>query len=274
MKVNIVSTEEGWIIRKAIIKLQEAYPNTFLLNKEIGKFDFDYFIPHDKFRANQNASRCSVALFTHLEDLQSTKDFNYSDRKVKEYLYTADRVQYAITMGKTSFNQFLSATGRYPDDIFYFGTDLSKQITFGVCGRAYQSGRKNEKFIADLVTAGIRVISWGKDVWGALEHINTEYQHIEKTFYNKIDYLIIPSNNEGGPISAIEAQALGVPIIAPHGVGYCGLELPVIYYEKNNYKSLLDVCTRLSKKFTWSAWVEKNYNFFNNLYANKHLNRA
>ena len=61
-------------------------------------------------------------------------------------------------------------------------------------------------------------------------------------FYSKIDYLLILSKNEGGPIPVLEAISMGKPVIAPD-VGWCW-DHPVIKY--NNIEELKNIIKTLS----------------------------
>ena len=66
--------------------------------------------------------------------------------------------------------------------------------------------------------------------------------------YDAIDYLLIPSLWEGGPMSVIEAKAKGIPIISTD-VGWIGTEFPVEYlYPANDSVKLLEILEIILKQ--------------------------
>ena len=61
------------------------------------------------------------------------------------------------------------------------------------------------------------------------------------SLYELIDYLLIPSLWEGGPMNAIEAKMKGIPIISSD-VGWMGSEFPVEYlFPPNDKTKLIDI---------------------------------
>lgn len=209
----------------------------YFINDPIGVHDVDYFLPYDKIKKMSYLakSKFPIAYLTHYEE---------DSPKKKE------RWQYAqLAKLKIGMNHQVNA-----DEVILPGVDFARPITFGVCGRVYDSGRKNAHFVTALLAEDINVIAWGDPKWGA------PLVESREAFYNAIDYLIITSSNEGAPIPLLEAMACGVPVIAPD-VGCC-FEFPVIQYEKNNLLDLLGVVSMLSKPRTWQDWAEDHYNLF------------
>src|SRR5690606_39147913 len=129
------------------------------------------------------------------------------------------------------------------------GTDYRKEVVFGVVGRTYNTGRKNERLVSRMKDAGFKVIAWGEG-WPC-EIVSNDPAKLPE-FYKSIDYLVVTSTNEGGPMPVLEALALGTPVIAPD-VGWCW-EYPVIRYEKGNWESLRSVLRGLSAPQTWEEW--------------------
>lgn len=58
---------------------------------------------------------------------------------------------------------------------------------------------------------------------------NIPYKRMHK-WYKKLDYILITSENEGGPMGILEAIAMCKPFIAPKGVGWVE-EYPGIYFK-------------------------------------------
>jgi len=93
------------------------------------------------------------------------------------------------------------------------------KLVLGVCGRAYRSGRKRMEWIEDLLAIpGVEVRTTGGKI--AAPDM--------PRYYDGLDYLVVISDNEGGPKPVVEALARGCPVIAPD-VGYCW-EFPVLRY--------------------------------------------
>ncbi len=82
-------------------------------------------------------------------------------------------------------------------------------------------------------------------------------------FYNNIDYLLIPSSYEGGPMSLLEALACGREVIAPP-IGFVS-QYPHIEYKTGDSEDLRLVLKELVKQRTqlresvleksWSTWA-------------------
>jgi glycosyltransferase involved in cell wall biosynthesis len=141
-------------------------------------------------------------------------------------------------------------------------------IVFGVIGRVYNNGRKGEALVEAAVRAGFNVIACGPDTriramtrrqWPC----PTPYTvHERAAFYRAIDYLLVTSTLEGGPMPVVEAIAHGVPVIAPKGVGWCD-EFPCHgRYEPGKWSSLEPILRALTSPPTWAAWAEAHRPFF------------
>ena len=68
-------------------------------------------------------------------------------------------------------------------------------------------------------------------------------------FYRELDYVIVTSKYEGGPICLIEGLACGIPIIAPQDVGMVSEFKKGIHHHKNSdFESLKKLLQKLYKK--------------------------
>jgi glycosyltransferase involved in cell wall biosynthesis len=145
-------------------------------------------------------------------------------------------------------------------DVKYGADDrLLKPLKFGVVGRVYETGRKGEHLAAALRKDGYNVVSWGKG-WPVPEMFPGSRWETLPDFYREIDYLIVTSLNEGGPVPVIDAIAAGVPVIAPD-VGWCW-SYPVIPYEVGDLDSLRHVLSKLSNPPTWQGWIDDHIELF------------
>lgn len=100
----------------------------------------------------------------------------------------------------------------------------------------------------------------------------TEGQLSYPAFYEGLDYLLIPSLWEGGPMSLIEALACGLPVITAE-VGWVpemteGLDYQdVLDFEPGNHRSLQTIITMLVERraarrarvagLTWQSYAER-----------------
>ena len=215
--------------------------------------DLNYYIPYSQFRTLEEG-KTNAVLYTHYETANHDRFVN-----------SIKQCDIPIAMSE----QTAESVRKYTDKKVYVimgGTDFRKELTFGVVGRTYPSGRKGEYLIKNMVNAGYKVMALGQG-WPckiyAADSTNKKYDtKIREEFYSKIDYLVVPSLIEGGPIPVIDALGLGVPVIAPN-VGWCW-DYSVIRYEKGNWNSLNNVLKSLTPP-TWKEWKEQHLKLFRKL---------
>ena len=249
MRVNILTERKnaGWILRRAA---EELEPIDGVQINKANDADIVYYVNYALYHEYIKGIR--VGHFTHLEeDGHWRNTFLETIPKCDYYTCTCD-----IT------KNILLKHGAENDKIFVipYGTDdrVKKDIIkFGVIGRTYQTGRKGERLVKEMVKNGFMVYSWGSG-WGCPEIYNT-WDELPK-FYDFIDYLVVTSTNEGGPVPVIDAIAAGVPVIAPD-VGWCW-EYPVIKYNKGDWQSLKHILLKLTNPPTWKEWARKHDEMF------------
>jgi hypothetical protein len=118
---------------------------------------------------------------------------------------------------------------------------FARKIRFGVSGRDYAAhgtDRKRLKWLDSLRLPGTEIVFTGGFLaWADMP-----------AWYRSIDYLLVLSDNEGGPMGVVEALASGTPVIAPD-VGWAW-DYPVI-----RYRGLDDLRTIMRKLTTRpDAW--------------------
>ena len=241
-KINILTERDSWICRRSA---EELKPLGWTINEPEGQADVDYYLPYTLWQAPGH--NLQVAYFTHLE---VGVDHNCR-KKAKKFFVCNDSIDKRIAISQKTASLLKPKNA---DAVIMMASQFSKQITFGVCGKVHKSGRKNERFIEQLVLAGYDVCYYGSGWAGR------EYQGSLEQFYRDIDYLIIPSSIEGGPVPVLEALSLGCAVIAPD-VGWC-FEFGVIPYRLGCYSDLERVVKSLAVHRTWENWRDEHREFF------------
>jgi glycosyltransferase involved in cell wall biosynthesis len=149
--------------------------------------------------------------------------------------------------------------------------EFRPKIRIGVVGRTYHTGRKGEALVADVMD--IPGIEWRftGSGWpgGSVEVANGAMAD----FYNDLDYVLVPSLYEGGPMSVLEGLACGIPIISSD-VGWVS-EYPHIPFTNGDAGSLRRVLEGLAAEReklrqsvlarTWDRWAEDHLQLFERL---------
>lgn len=169
-------------------------------------------------------------------------------------------VQAHVAMNQ-SMLQLLQTSGAPEAVLLRPGTHrIPKPLTFGVCGATKPDGRKGEALVRQMQAAGYTVIAHGAG-WPC-RTVSTTVEHLAD-FYAAIDYLVVTSTIEGGPMPVIDAIANGVPVIAPD-VGWCW-EFPVMRYPRGDWAGLEAVLAALSHPPSWAQWADGHRALFTRL---------
>ena len=248
MPIKLFRETSGWIMDRAAKELEKGVFN--------GLPDINYFLPYtcwkEEFK-DRPEKEINVSFLTHLE----TGPNEVSQKKKAKFLTVLEHSDHFICMNKSIQGELARIYGVSATIIRPGGT-FKRPLTFGVCGKVHPTGRKGEVLVQKLVKDGYNFLAWGSG-WpcktipgdlGLLDH-----------FYRQIDYLVITSKIEGGPIPVIEALSLGIPVIAPD-VGWCW-EYPVIRY--STFGQLKGMLSSLSNLPTWESWIKEHEIFFKGL---------
>ncbi len=232
----IVYPKDSWILSRAGEELEGLeIPGTYFINYAL--FDETQPKPHGAF-------------FTHIEP-----------KYHKLFDEVAGKVNYAVCSNRI-IKDYLEKARVPKVEIIPHGHDerVKRDITFGVVGRVYPSGRKGEELVYKMLKKCYNVVSMG-DGWPCEKYCDWENA---KDFYKKIDYLVVTSTIEGGPVPLLDAIAAGVSVIAPIGVGHCD-EYPCIRYRKGDWESLNKVLDKLVNPPTWEDWRGKHKELFRSI---------
>ena len=192
--INII-VMPAWSLMHCAHAIADRLPGV-TINGNQKQASLNYFMPFSMSKSAGLASR-PMGFFAHADN----------DADIKR---CADNTCAQVCMNETMFAT-LKAVGASHPVLIRPGTTRQKPITFGVCGKVYRSGRKGEGLVKQMVAAGYTVRAHGQG-WPVPVNETGDLD----AFYAGIDYLVVTSTNEGGPMPVTEAIAAGVPVIAPN----------------------------------------------------------
>jgi glycosyltransferase involved in cell wall biosynthesis len=99
-------------------------------------------------------------------------------------------------------------------------------------------------------------------------------------FYRRVDYVLVTSRYEGGPMCLLEGMACGKKVICPPDVGFADrFPAGVLPYERGDIQSLCELLRSLYEekmriaaeplKYTWDRWALEHVRHFTSLIREK-----
>lgn len=260
--VNIVTSDKGWILERLAREIASRISYVRYSDRISSKALITYYITYSCRKCQ--VTQLEMAYFAHVEPDPAT---------TKKFFSVAEQVQHCVCHSEL-YNKILQEHGITHVTTINPGVDLDTfmpKLRIGVVGRTYHTGRKGEAIIAELLD--IDWIDWHFTGEGwpkpALYIPNEEMPE----FYRTMDYILVPSLYEGGPMCVAEALACGTEVIAPP-VGWVP-QFPHIEYKTGDANDLRRVLTALYQKkcdlrtnvenLTWDAWAEKHDRLFQEL---------
>ncbi|MFT7641176.1 MAG: glycosyltransferase involved in cell wall biosynthesis/predicted SAM-dependent methyltransferase [Pirellulaceae bacterium] len=261
--IELIIADRGWILEKIAEEIQKqcyANWNVRIATEPSDWADLHYFIPYSKFPAEKLGP--SICFFTHREDVEPARS---------NFLLQAQRSDYCVTLsGK--YERLLRANGIENVRTIESGVDLEAfdiRLQIGVVGRTYHTGRKGEDLVAACMDIENIDFLFTGSGWPAPS------VHLDESelpgFFNRLDYLLIPSRIEGGPVPLMEALASGCEVIAPSDIGFVE-KFPHIQYENGNVESLRKTLIELVGKrkglrdsvqgYSWEAFGKRHVELF------------
>ena len=260
--VNIKVQTDGWILEKMALKLTEI-PEVKLSTRADNNAKLNYFFNYFQF---EETTTPSAAWFTHIEER--------SPEMVDKWWQVVDAVDICVFHAE-KYHKIVKE--RIPTKTCItispgvdFHSFRPRKLKIGVIGRAYpETGRKGEEFLKRIVSehSDIDWIVTG-DGWGVKSRY-VEHEELPE-LYKKLDYLLITSMYEGGPMPALEAIASGVQVISPD-IGWMP-ELPHINYGVGNHEDLTAILESLKKPAvelrrtvfhrTWENFIDQHKKIF------------
>ena len=205
LSVHIKSSDSGWILERATQALAQRLPYVTTSHAADPHAAIQYYLNY--YEHDGRVSPIELGFFTHVDDaLPGMK---------ARYFRAAREVDVAVCMAER-YAAELRALGLREVHVIRPGVDLEQftpRVKIGVVGRTYECGRKGEALIAEVLdTPGIEWHFTGSG-WPLPSRVIADAEM--PAFYREMDYILVPSLYEGGPMCVIEALACGTKVIAP-----------------------------------------------------------
>lgn len=268
MKIRIVTEKRGWILHRMALELQR-HLSEVRINRRWPQADVHYYINYGYYDGGKS-SGLKVANFTHYDP----------DLLADKFEAVASEADHCVAISDETAGQ-LRQLGIDDSKIttILIGADVvfHPKMTIGLAGRVYPGGRKGEHLVRALLDD--RELMRGMQIVASHEGWGVTVRRFEDPadFYRSIDYLLVPSLIEGGPVPFMEALACGTPAIAP-AVGLVP-QFPHVEYERGNLESLKKTIAKLKRKyleekrklsskvepFNWQSWALEHEKLFKKL---------
>lgn len=213
-KIEIVPVDRGWILEtmaSAIEREAAASPERFnvrVVEQPSDRAELTFFLPESAYRPLKRS--ITVTYLAHKEDRVDASAL------FEEVARNSD----CCITSSTKYQRILEQVGARRVFKVHLGVDtelFTPKLRLGVVGRTYHTGRKGESLLVELTDLPMVELRFTGEGWPypAGYYSNDDLAH----FYHDIDYLLVPSLIEGGPVPLLEALASGCPVIAPSDIG-------------------------------------------------------
>jgi glycosyltransferase involved in cell wall biosynthesis len=260
--VNIVTSDRGWILETLARELATRLPYVTFGEGPDRAAAIQYYMTYSC--RGRRLSPVEVAYFAHLEPDAPTRE---------RFFRVAREVEHCVTHARL-YEAVLREAGIGHVTTIPPGVDLESfalKLRIGVVGRAYHTGRKGEHLVAAV--ADIPEIEWAFTGDGFPEPALNLPPEAMPEFYRGLDYMLVPSLYEGGPMCVVEALACGTEVIAPP-VGWVP-DFPHIEFPAGDAEALRRVLLDLVAKKRaaraavldrgWEGWAAGHDKLFRDL---------
>jgi glycosyltransferase involved in cell wall biosynthesis len=229
VKVNVVTVQSGWILQQIARRIVDAGNaaglGQFTLTHGPGREDVNFYCDISNCYWGKTSTK-DIGLFTHVhaDDIQTVRPVVAS---LDHIFHMAERYQFLFAESKFYPLSKMSIMRPWetPDALVF------RKPRIGIFQRGKYEGKGYDFMLRLFDFEVARDFRWhfiGNDWEGVIDkaHANdieclyykdseisypTEYNIV----YDLVDYVLIPSKWEGGPISFLEALAKGIRVIAP-----------------------------------------------------------
>ena len=213
--IEIVPADRGWILEKiagAIAReaaLQPALYRVSITTHPSGSADLTFFLPESAWRDDLHDTLRVTYLAHKEEHPQAAALFEEVARKSDCCITSSSK--YADVLRADGAREVFTIPLGVDTDLFV------PRIRIGVVGRTYQTGRKGESLLAASLDLPFVEFVFTGEGWPLPASFYAEHDLV--AFYQSLDYLLVPSLIEGGPVPMLEALATGCRVIAPTDIG-------------------------------------------------------
>ena len=294
MRVGIIHPNSGWILTSIAQKIAE-FSEIFSLHTNQIPLDLDAYFYVDIQNCWSNEIKKAtpkalhIGMFTHL-DKDDITSFRYHWQELDGVVHMCNRY-YQVFLNEM--------TVIHPGDVSQFKL---RPLILGVAQRGGFEG-KGDGFLQDAWNEGLpydlrdhfsimfKGKGWDTETFKGHNIYTDENEDYDsyQSFYHTIDYLLIPSLWEGGPMALLEALACGIPVIAAD-VGFVPDFLSKSddkdhhMFVSGDKKGLQDILCKiaLSRLFnrrylvdymTWGNYAGQLVSFINRIKRNKHYEK-
>lgn len=213
-EIEIVPADRGWILEKIAnaIATEAAKSDRFrvtVTTQPSRAADLVFFLPESAWR-DDLADSIRVTYFAHKEDHLGAAALFAEVARKSDYCVTSSE-KYAEVLRRDGAREVFTIP---------LGVDTSAfvpKVRFGVVGRTYSTGRKGESLLARVLDLPFAEFVFTGDGWPLPPQYYAEQDL--PGFYQSLDYLVVPSVIEGGPVPMLEALSSGCEVIAPSDIG-------------------------------------------------------
>ena len=269
-KIRIITEKEGWIMHRKAAEIRKHFGDEYVkINEDWPEADVHYYINYGYFN-KKPAKGVTVGNFTHFDPSQLADKF-------VEVAYTVDHCVSVSELTTVKLQEIGIPIGRITTIRVGADTKFRPKLMLGVAGRPYKGGRKGEDLLRGLlddpaIMNECRIVTTNPD-WGLTTLTLTDHSD----FYRLIDFLLVTSRIEGGPVPFMEALACGTMAIAP-SIGVIP-EFSHIPYETGSLESLKETIHRLIAEMhqtrgqvaspmyrqNWEGWSVRHEKLFRRL---------
>ena len=213
--IDLVPVDRGWILEKIAheiareaAKSPERY-RVSMTTEPSGHAELTFFLPESAWR----------------DDVRDTIRVTYLAHKEHHagaaalFEEVARKSDVCIT-SSSKYADVLRADGAREVHTIALGVDTDvfvPKVRIGVVGRTYHTGRKGETLLAAVMDLPFIEFVFTGEGWPLPAQHYGERELA--AFYQSLDYLLVPSLIEGGPVPMLEALSAGCPVIAPSDIG-------------------------------------------------------
>jgi hypothetical protein len=256
--VQIVGPTDGWILERLARRLAAKLPYA----------GFAPWRPSPR-PGGGLAYYVNYALFGHPTGLVDVGFFTHRD-DAHGFLDRARGLSHCVCMAR-QYAEWLRGQGVTAVTHIPMGFDYYRyapRLVLGVAGRLEhpRKGRALVELVRRLPFVDVLTTEGGVPEEGL------------RDWYQRLDYVLIPSTVEGGPMSLLEGLAMGKPVIAPEGVGLLPELGPTTWvhrYPPGDAAALVRVVTEryeakrvgaeLVRGRTWDEWAAAHDSLFRRL---------